>query len=184
MYFVYCIDTTLSSASMQFILITGGGGSMTLPRKLSFGSSALFAISPSGASTAGGGGGGTFRRRLIRTESTSGVKNNNNLIRNNPPSVAGDGDCPVDSSASKRPHLGSASQLDTPSGAATSGGVGGSASPNANVLLLQGHKLQRIQFRGVAVTCDHCRQPCCHLIHPPAAFQCVHCQVGTPTDYL
>lgn len=47
----------------------------------------------------------------------------------------------------------------------------------ANPIALQGHMLQRIHFRVPAI-CELCKRACWHVILPPPALQCLHCQVS------
>ncbi|CDI96944.1 rho associated protein kinase 1 [Echinococcus multilocularis] len=53
----------------------------------------------------------------------------------------------------------------------------------ANPIPLQGHMLQRIHFRVPAV-CELCKRACWHVISPPPALQCLHCQVKLHLSHL
>ncbi|CAL8097532.1 unnamed protein product [Calicophoron daubneyi] len=162
-YDLHCINnpvdadpTLLNYTPMQI-------NSSTLPRKLSFGSSSVF--STHSANTG---------RRVVRTESASG----SSIHAANPQS-------------NRRSFLGSASHLDGLSTLTNnSNTTPGSSpvttmchSPVPNTLLVQGHKLQCIQFRKTA-TCDICRHPCSHFISPPPAVQCVNCQLKLHASHL
>ncbi|VDD81365.1 unnamed protein product [Mesocestoides corti] len=48
---------------------------------------------------------------------------------------------------------------------------------------LQGHMLQRIHFRVPAV-CELCKRACWHVLSPPPALQCLHCQMKLHLSHL
>ncbi|KAM7541827.1 hypothetical protein Aperf_G00000002813 [Anoplocephala perfoliata] len=52
-----------------------------------------------------------------------------------------------------------------------------------NPIALQGHMLQRMHFRVPAV-CELCRRACWHVISPPPALQCLHCQVKLHQSHI
>lgn len=80
---------------------------------------------------------------------------------------------------------GSTQFLWTPSAGSTFSLSGNAAAPTpsdvtageAAPLTHQGHVLQRIQFR-VPAFCDLCKRSCWHVLSPPPALQCIHCQVS------
>ncbi|VDO01668.1 unnamed protein product [Rodentolepis nana] len=50
-------------------------------------------------------------------------------------------------------------------------------------IALQGHMLQRMHFRVPAV-CELCKKACWHVISPPPALQCLHCQVKLHQSHI
>nr|CDS30316.1 rho-associated protein kinase 1 [Hymenolepis microstoma] len=56
---------------------------------------------------------------------------------------------------------------------------GGTNDPIA----LQGHMFQRMHFRVPAV-CELCKKACWHVISPPSALQCLHCQVKLHQSHI
>ncbi|KAF6777792.1 hypothetical protein AHF37_02491 [Paragonimus kellicotti] len=128
--------------------ITLSGSSLTLPRKLSFGSSAVFSTNnAAGTATpqpmAGGRRQTSDSSQIVHSVLSS---SNGNLDK-------------VDTNVSS-PSL----KIQT-------------ISLSPFIVLAQGHKLQHMRFPRVAY-CDLCRKSCWQLVPSVPAFQCLHCQVS------
>lgn len=140
---------------------------MTLPRKLSFGSSGIFsAQSPHPLPS----------RRVVRTDSTS----SSSAASQRSGFISPVNNCGV----GQLENLGTNNTNDPvhPNSIIPRSPIPPPVSPSVSngsnwLLPLQGHTFQRITMR-VSATCDICRQPCWHLISPPPVLQCTHCQVS------
>ncbi|KAF8571168.1 hypothetical protein P879_02367 [Paragonimus westermani] len=126
---------------------TGPSSSLTLPRKLSFGSSAVFSTTNTTSTTTPQAVTGGRRQ----------TSDSNQIVRS------------VLSSSN-----GNLDKVDT--NVATPSLKIQTISLSPFIVLAQGHKLQHMRFPRVAY-CDLCRKSCWQLVPSVPAFQCLHCQL-------
>ncbi|TPP63810.1 hypothetical protein FGIG_05172, partial [Fasciola gigantica] len=164
-------DTALNGAS------SNSGHSMTLPRKLSFGSSGMFSVqSPHPFPP----------RRVVRTDSvssssaTSSHRSGFTSPANN--SSGGQTDTPGTNNTNISIHSGAVHPR-SPVPPSTPPIISPTLTGQNWLLPLQGHTFQRITMR-VSASCDICRQPCWHLISPPPVLQCTHCQLKLHASHV
>ncbi|CAH8585153.1 unnamed protein product [Dicrocoelium dendriticum] len=148
-------DSPSNYVTMSGVVGVGGQQhSLTLPRKLSFGSSAHFTT----------------------------VHNPHPPLTDKHPQCSGDSiNMRRSVVGSSHGHLDTITSNNSTSRAPSSKAQSISISPH--VILVRGHKLHHIRFPRMAV-CDLCRKACWQLVSPPPAFQCILCQLKFHATHL